>query len=474
LIIVMAQVPEIKAHVVNLHAENKQPEWQKYDSSENLLKVAFSFRNTVVQMSLQKSEVYVFATFHFLVAFFYRSGYIHVDQQDLLYLPFSLLDIIVGLMTFFICFYQKYCFKRYLAMYDQTRGLLSKLLDLVQELRWRMPAGQYIHDKPALGAKRTVVRYFLASMYLFFFFMNNGSISDKEYEVLVDGHILYSDEVEWLQEYAGAPYSAVLDWAVQLMAIGIKDDKNKEKMGRFVSRMVNEVRHEQTAVQDSIKMPIPFQYFHMMSLMLSVNFILWSYGMALYASWIASVIYCFSLLIFFGMKELSAALSDPFGDDEVDFPLNIWIEEQWADCHFFLEADVKEIVEQPGNFNHAPLLWDGNSAVDVFADAEGTDDDEEDDGVGKTSRFGRVRQLWAGRLPEMADTIPYQPLLEMNRAATTATRAIIPTVVSSKAEAIEASFLPRVNSQRAVGGSAVAGEEGRRDDEPQQESSDSD
>merc|ERR1712076_130887 len=59
--------------------------------------------------------------------------------------------------------------------------------------------------------------------------------------------------------------------------------------------------------------------------MVTMNLCLWAFQMGRSTSIFAPFIYFMSELIFIGMVELASQLSDPFGQDEVDFPINDWL-----------------------------------------------------------------------------------------------------------------------------------------------------
>jgi len=82
---------------------------------------------------------------------------------------------------------------------------------------------------------------------------------------------------------------------------------------------------------DTLELPVPFQYFHLLCLMISINLILWAYGMGTTESYFAPVVFYFAALIFVGMMELASQLSNPFGDDEVDFPVDTWLTQFFSD-----------------------------------------------------------------------------------------------------------------------------------------------
>merc|ERR1719469_975646 len=84
-----------------------------------------------------------------------------------------------------------------------------------------------------------------------------------------------------------------------------------------------------------------------MNLMLMLNLLLWAYSLGCQQSYFAPVIYFFVQMMFQGIRELSTALSDPFGDDEVDFPINDWI--------MTLYSRMYAILEDPHNITQVKL-----------------------------------------------------------------------------------------------------------------------
>merc|ERR1719230_2433607 len=74
-----------------------------------------------------------------------------------------------------------------------------------------------------------------------------------------------------------------------------------------------------------------------MNLMLMLNLVLWAYALGCQDSYFAPIIYMFVQMMFQGIRELSTALSDPFGDDEVDFPVNEWMHAMYTRMYGILE-----------------------------------------------------------------------------------------------------------------------------------------
>merc|ERR1712100_502020 len=101
----------------------------------------------------------------------------------------------------------------------------------------------------------------------------------------------------------------------------------------------------QQEVLDTIELPIPFPYFHLLNVMIAVNLLIWAYGMGITKSVFAPIVYLFSALIFMGMIELAAQLADPFGDDVVDFPVHVWVSELVEDLVMLVQYGYEEAAQ---------------------------------------------------------------------------------------------------------------------------------
>eukprot|EP00462_Mataza_sp_D1_P024311 CAMPEP_0175129344 /NCGR_PEP_ID=MMETSP0087-20121206/5416_1 /TAXON_ID=136419 /ORGANISM="Unknown Unknown, Strain D1" /LENGTH=367 /DNA_ID=CAMNT_0016411475 /DNA_START=78 /DNA_END=1181 /DNA_ORIENTATION=- len=102
--------------------------------------------------------------------------------------------------------------------------------------------------------------------------------------------------------------------------------------------------------------PIPFAYYHFLNLLMSLYGPLLSWEMmfrmkggATYGVFLAVPMYIVILLVLLGLRNLAAHMSDPFGIDEVDFPI-----------HLFVTSPYLEHREHLG-YHSQPPGWEGTS-----------------------------------------------------------------------------------------------------------------
>lgn len=151
-------------------------------------------------------------------------------------------------------------------------------------------------------------------------------MSDEEWNLMMQQGLLTPKEKEDLGIYEKQQHTQLLlYWSQDVIKEGLEQVKAPTNALRGTVSALFKIRKEQQELMDIMNLPIPFQYYHLLNAMVFMNLVLWGYTMAISMSLWASVIYFLSSLIFMGMMDLGNQLSDPFGEDEVDFPLQAWL-----------------------------------------------------------------------------------------------------------------------------------------------------
>jgi predicted membrane chloride channel (bestrophin family) len=322
----------------------------EYDPSSSYFGTALRWSFTVVPFVVGRLEFWVFMALHLSVTWAFRNGYIpDADQTSaLLYIDWNDMRIISGITTFFLVFFTNQTFSRYLALYDRSRRLIKLVLQFCFETSLHLKSPNHV---------RLACRYFLASMILFFRELGNSESSScngnfwRELESL---NLIRSAERLHLETYHEENRSIILlHWAGKVVSYSQKNlDASKKAAPNIMKQMCDilVVTHGITQeMLDTLRLPIPFQYFHLLNLMLVVNLLLWAYGMGVSHSVFAPVVYFFAALIFMGMMELATQLTNPFGEDDTDFPMRMWVVELMENSVVLCESNYPG--EKDG-FNH--------------------------------------------------------------------------------------------------------------------------
>lgn len=314
-----------------------------YDPLASYFTTARTWANTVLPHTLGRREFWMFMTLHIGVNTSFRLGWLPdaTVPKTYLYLDWNYISIITGMTTFFEVFYTMSSFSRYMHMYDVS----SKIIDEICGISFLLSL--YLQDtEPNLV--RLSSRYLLSSVIVFFSGLRGGP-SDEDFDYLVSKGLLKPPEKAFLQGFdASQQQSTVLQ---HLVAKVIKDSKFMEddKVAfKQISGKLTSVRENSQEIVDTLFLALPFQYFHLLNIMIQVNLVLWAYGMALSNSVLAPCAYFFASCIFMGLMELANQLADPFGEDETDFPIDDWMQKM-------IEVNIM-IIERPrgGRVPEAP------------------------------------------------------------------------------------------------------------------------
>jgi predicted membrane chloride channel (bestrophin family) len=251
------------------------------------------------------------------------------------FLDDQVIQIISSMTTFVEVFYTNLAYQRYMHLYNLTKGLMFKLHHHCIELKLMM-------DKDSTGKQsvRCSIRYASLSMVALFCGLN-GFITERHWTHLMDEGLVTPSERIFLCGHAPKRASDIaLHWSGDVALHGLRHGKGiPGSFHKIVMSHVISMRQDAQEIVDLVGLPIPFQYFHLLNLMVILNLFLWAYGMGITDSIFAPLVYFFVAMIFTGMLVLGQQLSDPFGHDDVDFPVEEWIGQALAQSADFIEFE---------------------------------------------------------------------------------------------------------------------------------------
>jgi predicted membrane chloride channel (bestrophin family) len=335
-----------------------------YDTTKGIIMTALTFKSTVIPLVMAKPEFYMLLGLNLGIGYARRAGLYDPDDYHMT-LAMGLTGVTGSLMTFFVVFYNGNVFSRYQKLYELTKGMSENCLYICSII------DKDIKNK---ALQRKLLRWLLASCFVFFFERTGegggDGVADSEFQQLANLGLITAEEVKALKNHGktmkhwAIPSFVLLHWSMKLYRVHTARIADLDKT-YFV------VRKCQEDVVEMLELPMPFQYYHIMNLMLMLNLCLWAYSLALVDTYFAPVIFFFVQLMFQGMRELSIALADPYGTDETDFPLNEWMTGLYMRIHAIAEdefdcaASVK-LEDMP------PLhqLTYGQNIIDVLDDSK--------------------------------------------------------------------------------------------------------
>lgn len=309
-----------------------------YDASElGTIRALLRWRGTMLPMVLGNAPIYVLMAIHIAL---------HVLNRffDLPILQWSQVAVVTSLLTFFIVFYGSQCYSRMQSFYESSVGLMGCAMNWVGLVRNHLPRDGNL--------QWNATRLMLASMHIMYYTSQTSEggkdISATEWKSIVDRQLLSTEEIAIVQQYKGNQQFLMVVWALDEVEHGLRsavrptatpDAASGEVFDAFggdrycVGDLLSAFRDLAFTfrghcgqINNWMNQPVPFPYFHILTVLLQVDLLLISYSCVCNEAEGAStpftaVVYFVICLVFLGLREVAIAMSDPFGVDDTDFDL---------------------------------------------------------------------------------------------------------------------------------------------------------
>mmetsp|Transcript_2648 Transcript_2648/g.6855 ORF Transcript_2648/g.6855 Transcript_2648/m.6855 type:complete len:576 (-) Transcript_2648:50-1777(-) len=307
-----------------------------YNPSKPLILAAAAWKATTFRIILCGFEFWFYVAIHtaFLLV---------LKMTDLKFgsdFPFQAITPVSFFMIFMIIFYNGQCYERYLEFYQHVMNCLHSGVFFVHELCVTFHYAEV--EKHRIAA----TRFIMAAVFIFYMNVTGGMPGRNEWNEVITKGLLLPGEVRLLQEYPGGRVTLILtSWALRaVQAALIKDcfwQPNSQHIAHVHNRLNEHVHRLVTScnrISYLLALPIPFPYFHLLNIVLNCNFFILAGALATFRMYSSIVAYAFALLIFMGIREVSNSLADPFGVDDVDFPVEQFLDHTFNDAIGLLEA----------------------------------------------------------------------------------------------------------------------------------------
>jgi len=268
-------------------------------------------------------------------------------------------------------------------MYGHCVGIAGSIMCWVAMVK--------LHLVDDANVRWNAVRFMLAAAHVEFYGLSGGQLTAEEWLVVQGRNLLTDEEVLTIKKYKGFKPFLPIYWALcevraQLTSqaktskaassrlrtqstsgrarlesggsvydfVGGEDNAALEEMmigthpvflafewDEF-SKIAFELRGHCSQIANLLKQPVPWAYFHLLNLSTFLVLFLYGYGLVDMAEWPLTVlVYAVVCLIFMGMKELSVAMADPFGDDVIDFKIEKYMAAMYDNAISHLEDHFK-------------------------------------------------------------------------------------------------------------------------------------
>lgn len=296
-----------------------------YDARASAFVTALRLLRSAVPSTVCRWEFLFFFGLHLLACLLFMWGKVPGFQHNskASKVAWNQVQVITTVTVFVEVFYTQACFKRYLMLYSLCRQLLLQVSSACFNLRLHLMLARPKHV-------RLSARYLFAGVLMFFQDTNAERQVDTMHDLLEKaGYSLTRvEERNFLAQLDGPERCiVVIAWATEVWRLGAQQAGVPANIQMSLATEFSEILETMHLLKTSLKLMVPFPYFHILNLMVSVNLVLWAYCMAASMSYTSIFTYLLAEIVFMGMLVLASEMADPFGEDKVDFPLADWLRE---------------------------------------------------------------------------------------------------------------------------------------------------
>jgi len=301
-----------------------------YDPNDTLVNLR-RWEGTVLPGLMRRPLIWCSVTIYFSAAIC-NQGFEETCGQHLPKIEMAECHTMGALLTFFLAFYAMSCYSRFMSQYTHLKDIEGTMRSIAIQVRmfYLLPCLKHHHCEPALAKFRGVelLRNLGASYYLVFARLYDGEAREFDLQSAHEEGLLTSEEVDDLKnETPSMCWFRVLCWAFEMVGVmgeceGIEDGHIDK-----IQDSILDMRQAINAVTYEAQMPVPLPYYHIITVLCFGFVLTYSYACAFLdtspaLAWIVWIVPVFG---FCGMREVAIAMADPFGDDDVDLPVDVYV-----------------------------------------------------------------------------------------------------------------------------------------------------
>jgi len=245
------------------------------------------------------------------------------------------------LLMFFLAFYSSQCYSRFTKQYTNLKNIEGQIRSIAIQMRhwYQMPGQEHAHTTYKMIE---LFRYLGGSYYLMFARLYDGDEQTFNLDSAFEDGLVTLEEKEALSKSTPSmQWFRMLCWAFHTVQEMQEHSCLSAGHGAAVERNILAVRLAMNTVTYEYQMPIPLAYYHIITL-LCISFIIvfsWSASLLTESISIAWIAFIMPVFGFCGMREVAIQMAEPFGDDDTDLPVDVYVHNL---MHFLVEFIEEE------------------------------------------------------------------------------------------------------------------------------------
>ena len=357
--------------------EATQPKKAYFYSMQSPLSVMLATNGTFWPLVIKRYELYLYPLVHLGLVLYSHYATDGAPDDDVfsgpLMIPLAALGLLTPLAIFFLVFFVNNCYSRFNMFFNTCQTIETSVHELAMIVLTHLKDDDHRWD---------AMRYLTASAVLVYARITDIAknrepridvaewsrllsdekswlaLPDQQWDALMGWFTTSADEAVYAQELAKrldgfeavvperhtfcpplltpeevtalrsypSPYMTLVlqTWTLQTLKRTAKDELPGPLFGA-AQATVFKLRSAAYTLRGQLSLPVPLPYFHSLTMLQNINFALYSYALLAFDSRLTPIVLFVVVLITVGMREVAVALSNPFGRDELDFPVNKWI-----------------------------------------------------------------------------------------------------------------------------------------------------
>jgi len=313
-----------------------------YDANMTFIGVLFQWKHTMLPMVLSKPLFWCLFSFQ-VVCLVYDQYLIQTGIGRLPQLDWKAAMVPNGLLNFFIVFYGQQSYARYYNFYALCGGMNGAIMEWVAQVRTHMGGNK--------ASEWNATRYMLAALHVHYAGID-GFFGSMEWETMHALSLLTEPEIAVMKSYTVFKPFLPVKWALaevqaQLIAVGPTEgsgglSQRDAEVYRGFEDTAFKFRGSSAAVINLLKAPVPFAYFHVVKVLIMVTLVMVGYALITLLEdfpLFAVIAYTILSVIEIGLERIAAAMSDPFGDDEIDFDIEALLSSAYNNATAYLREE---------------------------------------------------------------------------------------------------------------------------------------
>lgn len=284
----------------------------------------------------------------------------------------KLLSPQLSVTIFAVVFYNNQCYARYMSLYSTCVDIDVSMKNFVSEL-----LVDFGHDPDLQANIRQACKYGLAAIFYFYLTMEDTSPGMRvTWAVIKDKGLLTETEIKRVSDFPGTVFMLLLHWASVAVKDAIRQLRGKPghytppELAAMSSRLysvVDRIGVSCLTVRSIQNMPVPFSYFHLLNILISLTVLATGIGSLILVEQHDSPSYCLAFFpysvvtfVLLALRQLSGELADPFGEDDLDFPIADFMRHIYDNVVAMLanyeRYDVLEALKMGMSTEFSPLM----------------------------------------------------------------------------------------------------------------------